>query len=238
MAKPTAPQTKWRGREICQFNPEHENTDIFYTDVKMCQEIKVVDHGPKNAHRILYEKALEYVEDQINAVDVGCRDGEFTRYLSWSFDHVHAFDYRRRIYFAMNIDITKNQVTHYTCALGEHIATEYASGRGNFRSNKVDPRWKNQQQKVYTLDYFNFKDVNLIKIDVDGMDGEVVKGGMDTIKRCKPVIIIEEISPTDGMPNHDGVALLQNIGYNVVYTHKSGRIHKDHVMVPSKSIRI
>ena len=132
----------------------------------------------------------------------------------------------------MNINITKNKVTHYTCALGEHIATEYASGRGNFRSTKVDPRWKNKQQKVYTLDYFNFKDVNLIKIDVDGMDGEVVKGGMDTIKRCKPVIIIEEISSTDGMPNHNGVALLQNIGYNIVFTHKSDRIHKDHVMVP------
>jgi FkbM family methyltransferase len=181
----------------------------------------------------LYEKALEYVHDRINAVDVGCRDGEFTRYLSWSFDHVHAFDYRRRIYFAMNIDITKNKVTHYTCALGEHIATEYASGRGNFRSTKVDPRWKNKQQKIYTLDYFDLKDINLIKIDVDGMDGEVIKGAIETIQKYKPVIIIEEISSTDGMPNHDGVAVLEKLGYKIAYVHKSDRIHKDYVMVPS-----
>ena len=234
MAKPTVPRTLWRGKETCQFNPEYENTDIFYSDVKMCKDILVVDRGPKNPHRILYEKALEHVHDQINAVDVGCRDGEFTRYLSWSFNHVRAFDYRKRILFAMNIDTTKNKVSHYTCALGEHNATEYASGRGNFRSSKVIPKWHlKPKTKIYTLDYFNFQDVNLMKIDVDGMDGEVIKGGMETIKRCKPVIIIEEISSTDGVPNHDGVALLKKIGYKIVYTHKSGEIgrHTDHVMV-------
>lgn len=233
MAKPTVPQTMWRGKDTCQFNPEHQHTDIFYTDVKMCQDIQIVDHGSKNAHRVLYEKALDYLGDTINAVDVGCRDGEFTRYLSWSFDHVYAFDYRRRIYFAMNINISENKVTHYTCALGHKIQTENASGRGNFRSTKVDPRWKNKQQRIYTLDYFTFKDINLIKIDVDGMDGEVIRGAMDTIKRCKPVIIIEEIKSADGTPNHDGVLQLEKLGYKKVFSLKSNKIHNDYVMVPS-----
>ena len=133
----------------------------------------------------------------------------------------------------MNIDITKNTVTHYTCALGDKINVEYASGRGNFRSATRDPRWTNKQQKIYTLDYFDFKDINLIKIDVDGMDGEVIKGAIETIQKYRPVIIIEEIMSDDGTPNHDGVAVLEKLGYKIAYVHKSDRIHKDYVMVPS-----
>ena len=45
--------------------------------------------------------------------------------------------------------------------------------------------------KVATLDSFNFEDVSLIKIDVEGMEYEVFLGAVDTIKKCRPVIIFE-----------------------------------------------
>jgi FkbM family methyltransferase len=108
----------------------------------------------------------------------------------------------------MNLDVTNNKVTHYTCALGEENKREHGSGRGNFRSKNVDPRWKfKEKQNIYTLDHFRFEDINLIKVDVDGMDEEVIKGAVETIKRCKPLIIIEELKDSKG-------------------------IHKDYIMVP------
>ncbi len=214
------------------FDPVYQNTHTFYCSVKMQKGVQLIDYKADNVHHILYKKALNFVKEPINAVDVGCRDGEFTRYLTWNFKHVYCFDYRKRIQFAMNIDINKNKVTHYTCALGQHIATEYASGRGNFRSKEVDPRWINKQQKIYTLDQFNLSDINIIKVDVDGMDEEVLRGAEGTISKYEPIIIVEEIE-SQGIKNHDAVGYLTKLGYKVAYLHqKTNSIHKDYIMVP------
>lgn len=45
--------------------------------------------------------------------------------------------------------------------------------------------------KIVPLDHFNFKNISLIKIDVDGMEIEALEGCLNLIKRCKPTIIIE-----------------------------------------------
>jgi FkbM family methyltransferase len=44
---------------------------------------------------------------------------------------------------------------------------------------------------IVPLDYFNFENVSLIKIDVEHMEIEVLEGSLNLIKRCKPTIIIE-----------------------------------------------
>ena len=217
-----------------KFHPTYQNTHTFYTSVKMKKGIQMVDHKADNVHHVLYKKALDYLKQSINAVDVGCRDGEFTRYLAWSFKHVYCFDYRKRIQFAMNIDLFTNQVTHYTCALGETIHTESVSGRGNLRAVKGNQanRYARETAKVYTLDQFNLKDINLIKVDVDGMDEEVLRGAEQTISKYEPIIIVEEIE-SQGVKNHNAIGYLTQLGYKVAYLHqKLDSIHKDYIMVP------
>jgi protein O-GlcNAc transferase len=44
---------------------------------------------------------------------------------------------------------------------------------------------------IIPVDYFNFKNVSLIKIDVEHMEIEVLEGCLNLIKQCKPTIIIE-----------------------------------------------
>jgi|UniRef100_A0A6C0CWC6 FkbM family methyltransferase len=44
---------------------------------------------------------------------------------------------------------------------------------------------------IVPLDYFNFENVSLIKIDVEGMEIQVLEGCLNLIRRCKPTIIIE-----------------------------------------------
>jgi hypothetical protein len=45
--------------------------------------------------------------------------------------------------------------------------------------------------KVTTLDSKNFQNISFIKLDVEGMEIEVLEGGIETIKRERPVIFIE-----------------------------------------------
>jgi FkbM family methyltransferase len=45
--------------------------------------------------------------------------------------------------------------------------------------------------RICRLDVYNFQRVDLIKIDVEGMDIEVLQGAEQTIERCKPVLSVE-----------------------------------------------
>lgn len=46
--------------------------------------------------------------------------------------------------------------------------------------------------EVRTLDSFDFQDVGFIKIDVEGFEEKVLRGGVETINRCKPIMYIED----------------------------------------------
>ena len=46
--------------------------------------------------------------------------------------------------------------------------------------------------KVDKLDAFSFKEINLIKIDVEGFEMEVINGGNQTIDKHRPLIIFEQ----------------------------------------------
>jgi len=50
---------------------------------------------------------------------------------------------------------------------------------------------------IVPLDYFNFENISLIKIDVEQMEIEVLEGSLNLIKKCKPTIIIETYKLTE-----------------------------------------
>ena len=47
--------------------------------------------------------------------------------------------------------------------------------------------------QVLTLDTLGLERVDLIKLDVEGMEEEALEGAKETIKRCKPVMYIETV---------------------------------------------
>jgi FkbM family methyltransferase len=44
---------------------------------------------------------------------------------------------------------------------------------------------------IVPIDYFNFENVSLIKIDIEDMEIQALEGCINLIRRCKPTIIIE-----------------------------------------------
>ena len=66
-----------------------------------------------------------------------------------------------------------------------------------------------------TLDSFNIKEdrVDLLKIDVEGMDNEVLTGSEKTIKKYKPIIMIESFHDCYEKSN----AILEEYGYKKEY---------------------
>ena len=155
------------------YQPEWYERDFFYSP-------DGIQEFPDHHCKMTWLASLPYIKGKRNAIDIGCRDGEYTRYLFNHFQHVYCFDPRFRKYFPFNVDL--NKVTHFRIPLGDSPNPERL-GRGPD---------KNMTDKVfYCLDDFNLQNIDYIKIDTDGYEMANIKGGLKTITRDWPVIILE-----------------------------------------------
>ncbi len=156
-----------------------------------------------------YLMAKAHIKKFRVAVDIGCRDGDFSRPMLNDFENIFAFDYRDRLKF------NSSKLCFYNCALGDEELTVRASGGAitNLRNTKV----KKVNQK--TLDSFNFENVDFIKIDVEGHELKVLKGSQKTLEKYNPVICMEEngsqVKWGKGIKN-DALDYLISRGYKVV----------------------
>ena len=69
-----------------------------------------------------------------------------------------------------------------------------------------------------TLDSFNLTNVDMIKIDVEGFEGEILAGAMKTIEQNKPVLVIEQQKHEyqNDMNETPAIKILEGWGYRVV----------------------
>ena len=144
---------------------------------------------PDHHCKVTWVPSLRFITSKRNAVDIGCRDGEYTRYLHNNFDHVFCFDYRSRKLFHKNVDL--NRITHFKCGLADQHKKELVSGGGSMTTGKI-PQEKYYEEQLYTLDEFKFENIDYIKIDVDGFELRVLQGCIETIKKYEPLLIIEQ----------------------------------------------
>lgn len=66
---------------------------------------------------------------------------------------------------------------------------------------------------VKTIDEYNYNDVDLIKIDVEGAEYSVIEGAINTIKCCKPLLIVEIEQRHISQPIENVFELITNLEY-------------------------
>lgn len=65
---------------------------------------------------------------------------------------------------------------------------------------------------VGVLDSFEFDDIGFMKIDVEGFEEKVLRGGVKTIERCRPIMYIED----DRMELSDSLRrYIRGLGYTI-----------------------
>lgn len=133
-----------------------------------------------------------------HAVDIGSNCGLWTRVMARCFAKVTCFEPNPEVaeVFWLNNppgDPRSEAVLHQV-ALGAEAGLVRLNTQPKRRSTaftRVDDDGDIEVEQA-TLDSFGLQDVDFIKIDVEGWEHNVVKGGIETIRRCKPVMIVEQ----------------------------------------------
>lgn len=119
----------------------------------------------------------------------------------------------------------ENQINFFDYALSDHLgkASFFHTDDNAYSSLKDTKRKKivnTIEVVLMTIDEFvkreSLRRLDLVKIDVEGLDTEVIKGGIFSFQKFKPEIFIEIYKGVNSNPNPvETINLLKEIGYKV-----------------------
>jgi len=139
-----------------------------------------------------YDWLWPWVKDRSlrRAIDCGAHRGEWT--LAWKdrVGQIECFEPNVEIlpFFKENTEGIQN-INLYQHALGDKpgtVAMDYETHLGTYHVTAEEGPYE-----IKTLDSYNFTDVDVIKIDVEGYEIPLLDGAKDTIMTNRPWIQIE-----------------------------------------------
>lgn len=228
MADPTAPPSAKLVAGVWLPESEEHFADMILHHSK----VGTVDgKGTYQLHKLRAALRYQPPERRRVCLDIGAHVGLWAMWLAKEFAVLHCFEpvpHHAEI-FAHNVP--DGNVTLHRVALGRASGTvsltvpTRQTGGAHVQTAEVrDQRTETNLTSdlcslvtdvpMRTLDGFGFEDVDLIKIDVEGAELAVVEGGRETIRRCRPTIVIEQKGNEAryGEPRDAALAYLQGLG--------------------------
>jgi FkbM family methyltransferase len=163
----------------------------------------------------------------MTVVEVGANIGALTVVLAqavWPGGTVRAFEPQRIVFQTLCANMALNNITNADCrqaAVGRAPGNLYVppldySQTNNFGGLELSRTPQGERVSVVTLDSLNLPLCTLLKIDVEGMEQEVLEGARATIGRCQPVLYVENDRPEKSAAL---VRLIASLGYEM-YWHR------------------
>lgn len=149
-------------------------------------------------HKDFFEETvLDYVRDhyqtQKTIVDVGANIGNHTLYFAnfLKYQNIVCFEPIRENFKLLETNTAYPNIKLHQLALSNQKGTvKMELNTRNMGACKVSPTGFPVQ--ATTLDSFNFQNLTLLKIDVERHEPQMLEGARETIKRCHPLILIED----------------------------------------------
>jgi FkbM family methyltransferase len=153
------------------------------------------------------------------AIDIGAHIGFWSFYLCKNFEMVHAFEPVKDFRDCFNLNVKAKNIKLYDCALGkEDSFISMEIDQSNSGKTHIKNQGTTNKIPIKKLDDFNFTKIDFIKIDVEGYEEFVIQGGLETLKKNRPLIIIEQKSGSDryGLEKYGAIKQLESIGAKVI----------------------
>jgi len=181
------------------------------------------------------------VEQRRVAIDVGASYGFVTEYLSQSFDEVKSFEIVPQIRQCLEINVNDREMDNvevFPYGLSNEEKTIdiwfnplYTGHSSAYMNSDINREGDTVACEVRTLDSFQFENVDFLKIDVEGAELDVLRGGMNTIETHRPIITTEHSQQTpEGIRNsYEVLTLMDSLNYEYRQT-----IGGDFIWVPEE----
>ena len=184
----------------------------------------------------------------MTCMDIGANIGEVTLHLAKKVapnGRVYAFEPVAPLYTRLKKNVIKNGldgvVSLHQTAISNQTGwavmsyadeTKENQGMGSLVNLENQVTKLSQETSTITLDDFvkehDIKNIDLMKIDIQGAEGHLLEGGQDLFNRLSPDLLIE-ISPTDlscaGLNSRGLCRMIENYGYHI-YTIKGGSVER------------
>lgn len=165
-------------------------------------------------------------------MDIGANYGALTIPMAHCAKEVYAFEPQRPAFAAMAANVALNNIENVVCenaGLSNHndfievprLNFNSANNIGGLSMKEALPagtECPTYQVRCTTLDKYvsdmNITKLDFIKMDVEGMEEMVLRGGVEAIKKLKPLMYIE----ADREEKKESLLkFIDGLGYNMVY---------------------
>jgi len=185
------------------------------------------------------DEALKYVKHFNSAIDAGANDGLMSYNLNNKFSKIHAFEVDISVRECLRKNVEKFQLDNvvvYDYGLSdkeENVSLIYNKHSFGTSVNKN----QSGECPCTTIDSFNFQDIDFIKMDCEGYEPYILRGAENTIKKFKPVILMEDKNLSKKYYGEEGnlaVEILLAWGYTmeVSWPKDCVMVHKNQPSVP------
>ena len=179
---------------------------------------KSVDRGgPAEYQYQVRDRSITYVKKRGIALDIGANVGLWSRSLCKNFNSVVAFEpvSMFRECLMRNVVADNLQVKDFALGNTRTTATMIIT-EGNTGHTHIDPATLGTgETEVYRLDDLDLYTVDYIKMDCEGYEYRILQGAEQTIKRCRPVVVVEQ-KPHDAYSDqygqHAAIELMKSWG--------------------------
>ena len=152
----------------------------------------VINYGEYNKDECEYIVKLADSRPGL-VLDIGANIGNISQALIAAGHRVIAFEPQPEVFELLKLNCATAEC--HNLALGAVKATmqmpavDYSMS-GNFGGLGIG-LGTGLEVHVHTLDSFGLQDIGVMKIDVEGFEENVLRGAVETIRRCRPIIYLE-----------------------------------------------
>ena len=161
--------------------------------------VEMLDKNIRKGFEPVYQepvrnKSLRYVKQKSVALDIGANIGLWSRDLALHFAQVIAFEPVSDFRDCLIKNVANNNIDIRPYALGpEDTTIDMVVTNGNTGHSHVDNNTIGSGSiDMHKLDSLEFDAVDYIKIDCEGYELSILQGAKQTIKKHRPVIVVEQ----------------------------------------------